>query len=319
MKSLSTRKKRFLWTWFMAGAAAHSALAVEAGGPVEPWSSDALEVRTMSGAMSGTGGARLTIAGGRPFELVSVWIGSRAGGNDPGLSLAGAVRGCYGLDGDGELELELPRSLPSGAAAPWAQVQRQGRQGRWSVPVSLGSREALGAAGFQRGTVIITEFMKDPNSVSDTDGEWIELFNPHPRRVNLEGMVLSDGGTNSHTINNGGNGLFLRPGRYMVLGNNDDQVTNGGVPVRYRYTSFTLGNSSDSIILTAPNGILIDQVDYDDGVLWPDTAGSSISLRPTNLDAMDNDNPANWCHSTTPIGPLNFDTGTPRVVNDPCP
>jgi len=44
----------------------------------------------------------------------------------------------------------------------------------------------------QAGQIVITEFMKDPSTVSDARGEWIEVYNAMPWRVNLEGWILSD-------------------------------------------------------------------------------------------------------------------------------
>lgn len=266
------------------------------------------------------GGRFLEVHGGEPGARGVLLLGGprapTAGGPCSGLDLRAAAVRAFVLDADGSFEHALPPDLQGGLAR--AQV--------WLTGLGLSRATALGEmpgysgpSFFQRGTVLITEFMKDPSSVSDASGEWIELYNPAPGRINLEGMVLSDGGSNSHTIDNNGNGLFLRPGRYMVLGSNDTPATNGGIPVRYRWSGFTLANGADSIILTAANGALMDRVDYDDGVLWPDSPGMSISLDPAVTDALANDDPANWCHSTTPISVANPDTGTPRAPNDVCP
>lgn len=177
----------------------------------------------------------------------------------------------------------------------------------------------LGGPPAQTGHVIVTEFMKDPNAVTDTRGEWIEVHNRLPWRVNLEGWRLSDDSGAMHVISNGGNGVRMGPGGYLVLGNSSDTALNGGVQVDYQWSSFSLGNGADQIVLSRPDGTLVDRVAYDDGVLWPDTAGRSISLKLAARDALLNDDPTNWCHASSPISGTNPDLGTPRLDNDACP
>lgn len=189
-----------------------------------------------------------------------------------------------------------------------------------SVARACVAEDALAFAPLpQAGHVVVTEFMKDPNNVVDTRGEWIEVYNALPWRVNLEGWVLSDDAGATHVINTGGAGLRMAPGSYLVLGNNADTTLNGGVQVDYAWSSFSLANGADQIVLSRPDGTVSDRVAYDDGVLWPDTAGRSISLRMTARDALSNDDPANWCHASTPISASNPDLGTPRLDNDACP
>jgi hypothetical protein len=171
----------------------------------------------------------------------------------------------------------------------------------------------------QAGQIVITEFMKDPSHVTDARGEWIEVWNAMPWRVNLEGWVLSDDSGAQHVIHAASGALRLGPGQYVVLGNNADPALNGGVQVDYAWSSFSLGNGADQIVLSKPDGTLVDRVAYDDGVLWPDTAGRAIALQNSARTAAANDDPANWCHASSPIGPTNTDTGTPRMDNDACP
>lgn len=171
----------------------------------------------------------------------------------------------------------------------------------------------------QGGGVIVTEFMKDPGFVADTRGEWIELYNTLPWRVNIEGWIVSDDSGTQFTIQNGGLGVRLAPGQYFVLGNSADPLLNGGVPVQFGYTGFTLGNGADQIVLQKPNGVIVDRVSYDDGVMWPDLAGRSISLTRSLRDAFSNDDGVNWCPSTTNWNAGSPDTGTPGADNDLCP
>jgi hypothetical protein len=68
-----------------------------------------------------------------------------------------------------------------------------------------------------------------------------------------------------------------------------------------------------------PNGVMVDRVAWDDGVLWPDLPGRSIQVRNEARFAILNDDASLWCHGTSPISALNADTGTPGLDNDTCP
>ena len=71
------------------------------------------------------------------------------------------------------------------------QAQAQMQTQMQATPSSAFPSVAF-AGGMQTGEVAITEFMKDPSTVSDTRGEWIEVRNNLPHRVNLEGWILTD-------------------------------------------------------------------------------------------------------------------------------
>ena len=202
----------------------------------------------------------------------------------------------------------------SAHAGEWLPFQATTVTQSWQLEDLL----ALGTSP-QSGGVVITEFMKDPAAVADTRGEWIELYNNLPWRVNIEGWTVSDDSGAAFTLQNGGLGLRLAPGQYFVLGNSADPLLNGGVPVQLAYTGFVLGNGADQIVLTKPNGIVVDRVDYDDGIVWPDLAGRSVSLTGVLHDAFANDDGASWCPSVTNWNAASPDTGTPGTANDICP
>lgn len=209
------------------------------------------------------------------------------------------------------LAVSAAASLPAVSSLPF--------QGPSAALARVSSEDYLAGAPVQTGHVVITEFLKDPSSVTDTRGEWIEVYNALPWRVNLEGWILSDDSGATHVINTGGAGLRMGPGAYLVLGNNADLTLNGGVQIDYAWSSFSLGNGADQIVLSRPDGTLVDRVAYDDGVLWPDMAGRSISLRASARSSMLNDDPANWCHASSAISGTNPDLGTPGIDNDACP
>jgi hypothetical protein len=161
------------------------------------------------------------------------------------------------------------------------------------------------------GDLVITEIMANPAAVSDSAGEWFEVLNRTTFDVDLEGLVLSDLGTDSHTVSGS---LVVASGAYVVFGNNADSGTNGGLAVDYEYpSSWYLSNGSDEIVLD--NGsITIDSVVWDSS--WSISSGYSLQLDPSAEDATINDDVAYWCEATTVYG--SGDAGTPGTINDSC-
>ena len=156
------------------------------------------------------------------------------------------------------------------------------------------------------GDVVITEIMQNPSAVGDSAGEWFEVFNGAAFPIDLNGWTI---GTENHLIANGAP-LVIGPGAYLVLGNNSDFGTNGGVVVDYEYNSVFLGNGSDTLTLSLPDLTEIDRVEWDDGATFPDPDGASMSLAST---ALDNNVGSNWFTSSTPYG--DGDLGSPGSAN----
>jgi len=157
--------------------------------------------------------------------------------------------------------------------------------------------------------VVINEIMQDPVAVSDTKGEWIELFNAGDHAANINGWIIIDEGSDHHVIDNGGQ-LSIPARGYLVLGKNAVQAENGGVSVQYQYKSVTLGNTADKIILLNADSAEVDRVEYDGGESFPDPSGASMEL---NDPALDNNIGANWHTASTPFGA--GDMGTPGAPN----
>jgi hypothetical protein len=166
------------------------------------------------------------------------------------------------------------------------------------------------------GDLIITEIMKDPSAVSDTNGEWFEVYNNSGAEVELQGLVVSDEGSDTFTVNTS---VLVPVDGHAIFVLNGDSTLNGGIapgPNVYDYGSFSLGNSDDEVVLSNSFGV-IDVVRYDNGPSFPDPAATTINLNPDYLDANDNDIAINWCTAVTPYG--SGDLGTPGTANDPCP
>ena len=167
----------------------------------------------------------------------------------------------------------------------------------------------------EAGDLIITEIMQNPVAVVDPNGEWFELYNNTDQEIDLNGLILEDEGTDSHTITES---VILPAGAYIVLGNNSDMTTNGGIPVAYEYdgSTFVLDDMNPDQIIIRCEGIEIDRVAYDIGVTFPDPFGASMNLNPDSQDATANDFGVNWCLSTTEFAVATL--ATPAAPNDPC-
>ncbi len=159
--------------------------------------------------------------------------------------------------------------------------------------------------------LVIHEIMNNPSAVSDSAGEWFEIHNPSAAPVDIDGWTIKDNDFDNHVITNGGP-LLVPAGGYVVLGNNADPGTNGGVTVDYSYgSSWFLSNGADEVILVDTTMAEIDRVEYDGGPSFPDPNGASMALIDPLLD---NNVGENWCTSSTPFGA--GDLGTPGAAND---
>jgi predicted extracellular nuclease len=161
-------------------------------------------------------------------------------------------------------------------------------------------------------SVVINEILQDPRLVSDSAGEWFEIFNPGAGDVDIDGWTIQDNDFDTHVINNGGP-LVVPTGGFLILGNNADSGSNGGVTVAYVFSGLFLGNGTDELALFDGSGAEIDRVEYGSARGFPDSSGFSMSLRDPGLD---NNVGANWCLASTAFNSRDF--GTPGALND-CP
>ena len=175
---------------------------------------------------------------------------------------------------------------------------------------------------FSAGQIIVSEFMVIPGGpgVTDSLGEWLEVFNTTDQPIDISGWNLHDDLTQKHLISPGV--PFVVPAKgFRVLGINGDKATNGGVPVDYVYSDFTLANTADAIDL-AWNGVEIDDVKYIKQT--PSSAGfdiekgKSVSLDPEHLNATDNDIASNYCPGKFKWSGSAGDFGTPGKMNVTC-
>lgn len=161
------------------------------------------------------------------------------------------------------------------------------------------------------GQLVISEFMADPDTLSDKKGEWFELYNPSATvSYDLQSCVLADRGSDSHAISKS---VVVAPQSYVIL----SKGTSPGATPAYVYPKgWYLANSGDEIIVKC-GGTVIDEVDYDMGPNFTNPKkGASKSLDPTYLNAMDNDDGMYWCDGQNSY---NGDKGSPAKANSNCP
>jgi hypothetical protein len=123
--------------------------------------------------------------------------------------------------------------------------------------------------------IIITEVMQNPFYLSDTDGEWFEVYNAGASPVDMNGWTIADLGFDSHLIVNGGP-LVINPGEYKVFVRNATVMAGEGVSVFYEYSGISLGNSDDELILSDAGMVEITRIEWDGGPIWPDPTAYSM-------------------------------------------
>lgn len=182
-------------------------------------------------------------------------------------------------------------------------------------PAASAGDARLDAAAASAPALVVTEVMADPRAVSDASGEWFEVHNPGAAPVDLDGWIFSSRNDVPHTIQGT---LVVPAGGYVVLGNNADGATNGGVPVDYAYPSnVALANSSDWIALQDPDGAVVDNVTWTRSA----TSGASRALVDPVCDNGEVHGAAWRTSSAAWVGSAG-DFGTPGASNGPpeaCP
>lgn len=159
------------------------------------------------------------------------------------------------------------------------------------------------------GSIIITEIMKNSVAVDDAFGEYFEVYNTTGASIDMQGWVISDADSDSHTITTS---VVVPSMGYVVFGRNETFAVNGGVTVAYQYSGIFMSNGADEVQIEC-SGTIIDAVAYTDGA-FPDTAGVSMELSTNAYTSVANNEGANWASAISTFG--SGDSGTPGAVND---
>ncbi|MFT6363339.1 MAG: beta-lactamase superfamily II metal-dependent hydrolase [Planctomycetota bacterium] len=145
------------------------------------------------------------------------------------------------------------------------------------------------------GGLAITEIMANPGASSDTYGEYIELTNLTPNVVDLGGVRFLVG-LYDFTLSSR---VLLDYNERIVLGVDGHAARNGDlwIPLSGPFGDLHLVNSSATLEVRAPNGVVIDTVSWGTGGI-PVNSGKSSE----RVDPFAPGTPANFQTATTPFG-----------------
>ncbi|MBW2452968.1 MAG: lamin tail domain-containing protein [Deltaproteobacteria bacterium] len=167
------------------------------------------------------------------------------------------------------------------------------------------------------GDLVISEIMNNPAVVSDSVGEWFEIYNDTNLPIDLTGLVIRHHATDPQSVHTIAQSVVVAPGGYAVLGNNANASTNGNVTVDYQYPyAVNLGNTADYLAIETGNAQVIDETSWDQAS-GLDPNGKSRNLNPQYLTAYENDTDLNFCEATSVISG-GSDLGSPGISNDNC-
>jgi hypothetical protein len=164
------------------------------------------------------------------------------------------------------------------------------------------------------GDLLITEIMYDPTSLTDTYGEWFEIYNNTGHSVNLQHLVISKNATDRHIVTAP---VILASHGYQVFARTENAVSGE----KYVYgTGITLNNTGAILSVSSygtdgTDGTEICSVNYG-GPDFPSGTGASICLNPESLNATEEPIGTSWCISTSAYS--TGDLGTPGALNDNC-
>lgn len=158
------------------------------------------------------------------------------------------------------------------------------------------------------GELVITEVMTDPKAVSDTEGEWFEIYAANS--VDLNDLEIGVNTTSPDVVRST-DCIHLEKGTYGLIARNTDPAVNGGLPYVTYKTKVSLTNSNSTLAIRS-GALLIDQVTW-----TTSTSGRATQLNPMTTDAVSNDDPANFCPAEGMYGE-GGDFGSPGAENPAC-
>jgi hypothetical protein len=179
--------------------------------------------------------------------------------------------------------LRWPFQAPNGIIPlPNNHNPGEGKMARWTAYTSIftaliflsitGSAATLTAATLTPNSLVITEYLANPIGVSDSEGEYFEIFNTTNFDIDLSDLIIRDDGSNSFTVS----GLFIAAGSFAVL-SNFDGVSLGFTPDYIYSASMSLTNTDDEIGLFRPDDTLINKVAYSDGDFFGEGIAHELS------------------------------------------
>jgi hypothetical protein len=253
-----------------------------------------------AGPSAGMAGSDLAGAGStgplKPPIAPSAGAAAAAGAAKPRAASAGA-RAPFDAAADGGGY----DATPQRSAGPSANQSTES-QAPWAGSAAPPHTPAPSFAG----QLVINELMIDPKTLSDTQGEWLELKNTGALALDLQGCSLDDGSKEPRPI---AASLVAPAFGYLTIA----RTSQPGFEPSY-VTSLSFTNTADTIALRCGD-VEIDRVSYDKARGYPLVSGASLSLDPGQQTAQANDAADAWCLGTESYGP---ELGTPGRANPPC-
>jgi hypothetical protein len=164
--------------------------------------------------------------------------------------------------------------------------------------------------------IVFSEVLYDSWVYNDTEGEWLELYNPTGSSVNIGGWTIQDN-NHQYTIPNGTSigayGFFV-----ISAGSSAFFARYGFYPDLSNFT-LALNNSGDYLILKNSSGTVIDQVAWESGgssiTGWGSSsypyANEGRSIIRSNLN-QDTDTNSDWLSNQIP-DPQSGSTTSPQI------
>jgi len=144
--------------------------------------------------------------------------------------------------------------------------------------------------------LVITEIMYKSEGGNGDKKEFIEIYNNDTVAINLANYEIIEGVEITFPA------VTLAAGDYIVTAKDSSEMLSFFGVTAYEWTSGSLKNSGEDIILVNNVGDTLDIVDYSNGGVWPSEAsGNGPSLTLCNPN-MDNNNGANWLPSINFVG-----------------
>jgi hypothetical protein len=169
------------------------------------------------------------------------------------------------------------------------------------------------------GDLVVTE-IRGPQD--DSLGPWIELYNASASEIDLAGIKIRFGDTQTIVVENGPyedfqmilvrRSLTVPAGAYVVLGRFDDEHRPAHVDYGFVLNfDFEVGWKDPAVLGVDSCSTEIDRTPYKD---LPTEGTYSFGGPP---DAATNDSPADWCGDMTSVS--STFPGTPGAPNKACP
>ncbi len=157
-------------------------------------------------------------------------------------------------------------------------------------------------------TLVISEIMADPATISDANGEWFELHNPGATPVSLTGFQIGSANDATITVTTP---LSIAAGAYIVFAKNTDNAANGGLNAVFGLGPMNLANSAtDFLVIKDASGATVDSVFW--GATPP--TGVSRSKRAMVIDCTPMNDTRAWAPAVANYVATN--KGTPNLAND---